>query len=147
MCTGLCGRRRHSSHSESVICRTANGRRAVVARFCIRLPALCLSVVWARTRNLSAGQYAEPACGFGIDPTNRYLLHNETPKRIKVRNEAGGQLVLPPLSERVMCGERLAPFAPYLPPLGNGTSSVFGSTRNRQGVRGSPLLWSGWSRS
>ena len=60
---------------------------------------------------------SERTCSFKIDPKKRYLLHNETPKRIKVRNADGGQLVLSPLSQRVMCGRRLEPFGSFLRPL------------------------------
>jgi hypothetical protein len=56
-------------------------------------------------------------CGFAIDRRRRYLLHNQTPKVIKVRDGHGGELVLSPLSERVVCGQRLESFAANLRPL------------------------------
>src|SRR4051794_8090484 len=46
-------------------------------------------------------------------PGRRYRLHNRTSKRIVIvhRDVDHGELVLPPLAERVVLGARLAPFA------------------------------------
>ena len=44
----------------------------------------------------------------------RYLVHNRTPKRIRIVDECCGELVLPPLAQRVIIGSRLAPFKPGL---------------------------------
>ena len=54
---------------------------------------------------------------FVIDPEKRYLLHNRTPERICVVDEAHGEVRLAPLAQRVVRGTRLAPFAAHLIPL------------------------------
>jgi hypothetical protein len=47
---------------------------------------------------------------FAIDATQRYLLHNRTPRRIHIVNQHGDEMVLPPLAQRVIIGARLCPF-------------------------------------
>jgi hypothetical protein len=51
---------------------------------------------------------------FAIDRRRRYLLHNRTPKRICIVKEGFGEVVLPPLSQRVITGARLYPFTNHL---------------------------------
>src|SRR5918995_7024445 len=53
---------------------------------------------------------------FAIDPgpTKRYLLHNRTPRQIRIIDDRYGEVVLPPLAQRVIAGARLAPFADQL---------------------------------
>jgi hypothetical protein len=53
-------------------------------------------------------------CGFEIDRKGRYLVHNQTPKLIKIRSAEGDELELSPLSERLICGYRLRPFTAQL---------------------------------
>lgn len=48
------------------------------------------------------------------DRRMRYLVHNRTPKKIRIVDECCGELVLPPLAQRVIIGSRLAPFKPGL---------------------------------
>jgi hypothetical protein len=54
---------------------------------------------------------------FVIDPAKRYLLHNRTPERICVADDAHGEVRLAPLAQRVVQGARLAPFEDLLVPL------------------------------
>ena len=51
---------------------------------------------------------------FAIDPCERYLLHNRTPRWIRIVNRAGDEIILAPLSQRVIVGARLCPFQPEL---------------------------------
>ena len=44
----------------------------------------------------------------------RYLVHNRTPRKIRIVDDCCGELVLPPLAQRVIIGSRLAPFKPGL---------------------------------
>ncbi len=50
------------------------------------------------------------AAGLRIDPEQRYLLHNRTPKRIRVVADQFGEVTLAPLAQRVVNGARIAPF-------------------------------------
>ncbi len=45
------------------------------------------------------------------------MLSNETPRVIKVHDASGDELVLSPLSKRVVCGQLLQPFAQTMRPL------------------------------
>jgi hypothetical protein len=51
------------------------------------------------------------SCGCGIDEEKRYAIHNQTPMRIKVHSSDGGEIELPPLAERVICGYRVKEFS------------------------------------
>jgi hypothetical protein len=51
---------------------------------------------------------------FVIEPTRSYLLHNRTPDRIRIADDAHGEVCLAPLAQRVVQGARLAPFAAHL---------------------------------
>ena len=53
---------------------------------------------------------------FAIDPTKQYLVHNRTPKRIEIADDAYGVVTLAPLAARVFGGERLAPFQDHMRP-------------------------------
>ena len=54
------------------------------------------------------------------DRRKRYLVHNRTPKQIRIVDDSCGELVLPPLAQRVIMGSRLAPFRPGLYRLRQG---------------------------
>ncbi|HEX4980094.1 MAG TPA: hypothetical protein VFV63_00265 [Ilumatobacteraceae bacterium] len=54
------------------------------------------------------------------DRRKRYLVHNRTPKQIRIVDDTCGELVLPPLAQRVIMGSRLAPFRPGLYRLRQG---------------------------
>src|SRR4029077_5940824 len=53
---------------------------------------------------------ADGTCTFGIHPRRDYLVSNQTPKVIRVCDGRGDELVLSPLSKRVVCGHRLVAF-------------------------------------
>jgi hypothetical protein len=66
-----------------------------------------------------SGDDAAPAFdkSFAVDSNRRYLLHNRTPQRITVVSDGYGELTLSPLAQRVVHGQRLAPFEDRLRPL------------------------------
>jgi len=50
------------------------------------------------------------ADSFAIDPGKRYLLHNRTAEPITISDGEHGDVMLPPLAQRVVSGARIAPF-------------------------------------
>jgi hypothetical protein len=50
------------------------------------------------------------ADSFAIDPGKRYLLHNRTAEPITISDGEHGDVMLPPLAQRVVAGARIAPF-------------------------------------
>jgi hypothetical protein len=51
---------------------------------------------------------------FAIKDDKRYLLHNRTPEAITIPDTVHGEVMLPPLAQRVVIGARIAPFERHL---------------------------------